>query len=129
MKSSSAKQDLGILEDRLYPSQECLCSKKERLTYVWPNRSGEVILPLYSPLRKPCLQHCITSVTLEHLSKSEHFTRERRLIELGLLSLNKKSMNSCSYLMGACRECGAKFFSEVHQDKIKGGGHKLHLKK
>lgn len=136
-KSSSAKKDLGIhVDSRLDPVQECPCSKKGQTYVSLSNRSGAVILPLYSPLGKPCPQHDINSVTLAHLSKSsggqrklEHFTHERKLIELGLLSLKKKSVNSCNYLMGACRECGPRFFSGVHRDKIKGGGHKLHLKK
>lgn len=105
-----------------------LLSKKEA------NRSGEAIPPLFLPLGTPCLQHFIQfydTGTHEQASggqrKVEHFTHERRLIELGLLSLRKKSVNSCNYLVGACREHGAKFFSEVHSDKIKGGGHKLHF--
>lgn len=61
------------------------------------------------------------AVRLAHMGKPsagqrklEHFTPERRLIELGLPSLKKKSKKSCNYLKGACREHGAKFFSEVH---------------
>ena len=61
---------------QLYPSQQCVLAEKKTnrilgfLSKKEANRSGEVILPLYSPLVRPCCSIMSNSGTPAYKSKS-----------------------------------------------------------
>ena len=68
LENSFADKDLGVLEDtRLNMTQQCaLATKKANSILGCVSRSiasrlREVILPLYSALVKPHLDHCVQS--------------------------------------------------------------------
>ena len=105
------------------------------------SRSREAILPLYSVLVRPHLEYCVQMWSLQYrrdidqleciqkratemIHGMEHLSYKNRLRELGLFTLEKRSLQgdllaAFQYLKGSYRKEGDRLFSRVCGDRTK----------
>jgi len=152
--NSPEEKDLGVpVDEKLNMSQQsALAAQKANcilgcIKRSVASRSREVILPLYSALMRPHLEHCVQlwgpqqkkdMDVLEQAQRRvmkmirglEYLSYKDRLRKLGLFSLEKRRLRgdhraAFQYLKEAYRKNGEGLFTRVCSDRTRGNGCKL----